>query len=144
LEGSDVGCESDNDMFTWNYEDSPLSLKNEFAFLSWTRGIRDGLKKAHEKVSTDLERWSYWAFNTIELKIESVPYYTNKFSDYLHWYFSRISHFVCLSRIRLVSSILHHVCCAAQKKVKYVLEIIKWVYSVWYRSLLQIYKSFLS
>ena len=33
-----------------------------------------GLKKANEKVPTDVEMWSYRAFKTIELKIESVPY----------------------------------------------------------------------
>ena len=69
----------------------------------------------------------------------------NKFSDYFYWYFGTIILIFCLSRIRLVSSILHHVGCTVNtEKVKYVLETREWVLSVWYWSLLQIYKPFLS
>ena len=61
------------------------------------------VKKANEKVTTDLKRWNYWAFKTIEFKIVSIPYYTNKFSDYFYWYFGTILLIFYLSRIWLVS-----------------------------------------
>ena len=71
----------------------------------------DGLKKAHKKG----EKWIYWAFKTIEFKMVSVPILyilTNfqiLFTDILVQFYS----FFCLSRIRLVSSILHHISCTA-------------------------------
>ena len=68
------------------------------SLLSWTG---DGLQKELEKVIIDFEKWSYWTFKTIELKIVSVPYYINRFSDYFYWCFGTI----------LIIFWLHHVGC---------------------------------
>ena len=91
------------------------SFDSSFCYLTPLLNQRQVKKKAHEKVNTDLII-IYWAFKTIELKIVSVPYFTNKFSDYFYWYFGTILLIFGLSRIRLVSSILHHVDWTTDKK----------------------------